>query len=288
MSPVLPSPGLRRSFQESLICFTLALRTSLHPSIILRSCFLCLLVFGLVTWLFVAKFSTIAILAGLIALYIVTGGAFFGIISGSAAGGASGMVAGLSIFAMAPVYAWVAMYTAALGAGLIVAAYFILIVLGIHLTLHFSLTDSLSTLAGKHYPPFEQHAPASNGQHSLPISRSSWWGSPIAIILYLCIPVVNSIILLSLLAYLNVRTLVPITLRERVDKQEQRQIIMHQRKAMIFFSLLLLPVACIPVLNLLLPALLGAGTAHLAYRGMQFIRTAAGSQCECQVSLLPP
>lgn len=44
---------------------------------------------------------------------------------------------------------------------------------------------------------------------------------------------------------------------------------------------------CIPGINLLLPGMLGAGTAHLACRGLERVRAATGSTAARQVSLAP-
>lgn len=95
-------------------------------------------------------------------------------------------------------------------------------------------------------------------------------------------------LLLLLLAYLNVRFLIPAALSGLASGSEQLQAVARQRGAMTAFGLLILLIAPLPIINLLLPALLGAGSCHLAYRGLLRAELAAGVGETPQVSLPPP
>lgn len=244
------------AFGEAFICLGLALRSSLRPGILLRSSGLCLLAFSLWTWIFYAHFELIAQAAGMIALFVVYGAAvlvFLPSLSGGAGAGISGMAG------IAPALGMLLVYAALLTAAMIVALYIGLIVLSIRLALRWVLMDSLRTRALAQYPQLAQRTQGSGsllqaGRFHL----GPWLGIGIGPLLCLAVPVLNGVLLLLLLAYLNVRFLLPAALSGLASGAEQMQAVRQQRGAIIAFGLLILLLALVPVLNLLLPALLGS------------------------------
>lgn len=271
------------AFGEAVICLTLALHSSLRPGIVLRSSGLCLLMFGLWSWVFYAHFELIAKGAGLISIFVVYGAATLGFLP-SLSGGSGGGMAGI-----APALAMLLVYAAILTAAVIVVLYIGLIVLSIRLALRWVLMDSLRARALERYPQLATRTPGeANLLHSGRFHLGPWLGIGIGPLLCLAVPVINGVLLLLLLAYLNVRFLVPAALSGLASSTEQMQAVRSQRGATIAFGLLILLLSVVPVLNLLLPALLGAGSCHLAYRGLDRPDATAGAACMPQVSLPAP
>lgn len=271
------------AFGEAVICLTLALRSSLRPGIVLRSSGLCLLMFGLWSWVFYAHFELIAKAAGLLSIFVVYGAATLGFLP-SLSGGSGGGMAGI-----APALAMLLVYAAILTAAVIVVLYIGLIVLSIRLALRWVLMDSLRARALERYPQLATRTPGeANLLHSGRFHLGPWLGIGIGPLLCLAVPVINGVLLLLLLAYLNVRFLVPAALSGLASGTEQMQAVRSQHGATIAFGLLILLLAVVPVLNLLLPALLGAGSCHLAYRGLDRPDGTAGAACMPQVSLPAP
>lgn len=281
--------SIGRAFLEAFICLGLALRSSLRPGILIGSAGLCLLMTSLWGWLFYAHFEFIAKAAGLIATFVVMGAAALGLLP-SISGGPATISAMASI---APALALMAVYAALLAVAIVVVLYAGAVVLSIRLSLRWVLMGRLKTRARSRYPSLLQRQPAAAdllraGRYHL----GPWLGLGIGIgigpLLCLLIPVVNGILMLMLLAYLNVRFLVPAAFAGLASGAEQMRVVRAQRGALIAFGLLILMLAVVPVLNLLLPALLGSGVCHLAYRGLDRLDAAAGMAPEPQVSLPAP
>lgn len=277
--------SIGRAFLEAFICLGLALRSSLRPGILIGSSGLCLLMTSLWGWLFYAHFEFIAKAAGLIATFVVMGAAALGLLP-SISGGPATISAMASI---APALALMAVYAALLAVAIVVVLYAGAVVLSIRLSLRWVLMGRLKTRARSRYPSLLQRQPAAAdllraGRYHL----GPWLGIGLGPLLCLLIPVVNGVLLLMLLAYLNVRFLVPTALAGLASGAEQMRVVRAQRGALIAFGLLILMLAVVPVLNLLLPALLGGGVCHLAYRGLDRLDAAAGMAPEPQVSLPAP
>ncbi|MGX5725239.1 hypothetical protein ACWKWZ_09335 [Metapseudomonas otitidis] len=277
--------SIGRAFLEAFICLGLALRSSLRPGILIGSAGLCLLMTSFWGWLFYAHFEFIAKAAGLIATFVVMGAAALGLLP-SISGGPATISAMASI---APALALMALYAALLAVAIVVVLYAGAVVLSIRLSLRWVLMGRLKTRARSRYPSLLQRQPAAAdllraGRYHL----GPWLGIGLGPLLCLLIPVVNGVLLLMLLAYLNVRFLVPTALAGLASGAEQMRVVRVQRGALIAFGLLILMLALVPVLNLLLPALLGGGVCHLAYRGLDRLDAAAGMAPEPQVSLPAP
>lgn len=277
--------SIGRAFLEAFICLGLALRSSLRPGILIGSAGLCLLMTSFWGWLFYAHFEFIAKAAGLIATFVVMGATTLGLLP-SISGGPATISAMASI---APALALMAVYAALLAVAIVVVLYAGAVVLSIRLSLRWVLMGRLKTRARSRYPSLLQRQPAATdllraGRYHL----GPWLGIGLGPLLCLLIPVVNGVLLLMLLAYLNVRFLVPTALAGLASGAEQMSVVRAQRGALIAFGLLILMLALVPVLNLLLPALLGGGVCHLAYRGLDRLDAAAGMAPEPQVSLPAP
>lgn len=277
--------SIGRAFLEAFICLGLALRSSLRPGILIGSAGLCLLMTSLWGWLFYAHFEFIAKAAGLIATFVVMGAATLGLLP-SISGGPATISAMASI---APALALMAVYAALLAVAIVVVLYAGAVVLSIRLSLRWVLMGRLKARARSRYSSLLQRQPAAAdllraGRYHL----GPWLGIGLGPLLCLLIPVVNGVLLLMLLAYLNVRFLVPTALAGLASGAEQMRVVRAQRGALIAFGLLILMLAVVPVLNLLLPALLGGGVCHLAYRGLDRLDTPAGMAPEPQVSLPAP
>lgn len=277
--------SIGRAFLEAFVCLGLALRSSLRPGILIGSAGLCLLMTSLWGWLFYAHFEFIAKAAGLIATFVVMGAAALGLLP-SISGGPATISAMASI---APALALMAVYAALLAVAIVVVLYAGAVVLSIRLSLRWVLMGRLKTRARSRYPSLLQRQPAATdllraGRYHL----GPWLGIGLGPLLCLLIPVVNGVLLLMLLAYLNVRFLVPAALAGLASGAEQMRVVRAQRGALIAFGVLILMLALVPVLNLLLLALLGSGVCHLAYRGLDRLDAAAGMAPEPQVSLPAP
>ena len=272
------------AFGEAFICLGLALRSSLRPGILLRSSGLCVAVFGLWSWVFYAHFGLIAQAAGLISLFVVYGAAVLGFLPSLGGGtGVSGMAA------IGPALGMLVVYAALLTVAMIVVLYVGAIVLSIRLALRWVLMGSLRARALEQYPRLAQRTPGEgNLLQAGRFHLGPWLGLGIGPLLCLAVPLVNGVLLLLLLAYLNVRFLTPAALSGLASGEEQMQAVRRQRGAIVAFGLLILLLALVPVLNLLLPALLGAGSCHLAYRGLDRLDSPAGVACMPQVSLPAP
>jgi len=277
--------SIGRAFLEAFICLGLALRSSLRPGILIGSAGLCLLMTSFWGWLFYTHFEFIAKAAGLIASFVIMGAAALGLLP-SVSGGPATISAMANI---APALALMAVYAALLAVAIVVVLYAGAVVLSIRLSLRWVLMGRLKTRARSRYPSLLQRQPAAAdllraGRYHL----GPWLGIGLGPLLCLLIPVVNGVLLLMLLAYLNVRFLVPTALAGLASGAEQMRVVRAQRGALIAFGLLILMLALVPVLNLLLPALLGGGVCHLAYRGLDRLDTPAGMAPEPQVSLPAP
>lgn len=277
--------SIGRAFLEAFICLGLALRSSLRPGILIGSSGLCLLMTSFWGWLFYTHFEFIAKAAGLIASFVIMGAAALGLLP-SVSGGPATISAMANI---APALALMAVYAALLAVAIVVVLYAGAVVLSIRLSLRWVLMGRLKTRTRSHYPSLLQRQPAATdllraGRYHL----GPWLGIGLGPLLCLLIPVVNGVLMLMLLAYLNARFLVPAALAGLASGAEQMRVVRAQRGALIAFGLLILMLAVVPVLNLLLPALLGSGVCHLAYRGLDRLDAAAGMAPEPQVSLPAP
>lgn len=277
--------ALLLAFGEAFTCLALALRSSLRPGILLGSSGLCLLLFGLVSWLFYAHYELLGSAAGLLSLFVVYGAAVLGLlpgISGSAAG-----IPGMA--GIAPALALLLLLAAALTLLILALLYVGLILLGIRLSLRWVLMGSLRRRALQAYPQLagrrSDEGPSLLG---LRYRIAPWLGLGIGPLLCLLVPLLNGVLLLLLFAYLNVRLLMPAAFAGIASGRQQMQAVRQQRGAICAFGLLVLLLACVPLINLLLPALFGAGTCHLAYRGLLRAEAATGAQQAAQVSLPPP
>ncbi|MFP9025986.1 hypothetical protein ACLI38_35085, partial [Pseudomonas aeruginosa] len=105
-----------------------------------------------------------------------------------------------------------------------------------------------------------------------------WLGVSGSILVCLLVPLYTGVLLLLVLAYLNIRFLLPATLSGLADAGEQLAVLRARRGSLLLFGLLILLLALVPLLNLLLPAVLGGGTCHLANRGLAQLRGEATAE----------
>lgn len=272
--------AIASAFGEAFTCLGLALRDSLRPGILLRSSGLCLLAFGVWSWVFYSYFEQIATLAGWISFVVIYGGAALGLIP-SLAGGSGGGMGGI-----AGALAMLILYVAALTLVMLVTLYAGVIVLSIRLALPWLLMAPLRSRSLRHYPSLSGRSPAPTQRlRGLRYRLGPWLGITAGLLLCLLIPLINGLLVLILLAYLNVRFLAPPALSRLASGAEQLTAIDQQRGAMAAFGLLMFLLALVPVLNLLLPALLAGGACHLAYRGLDRSHRPAGVTPAPQVSL---
>jgi len=273
--------AIASAFGEAFTCLGLALRDSLRPGILLRSSGLCLLAFGVWSWVFYSYFEQIGTLAGWISFVVIYGGAAaLGLIP-SLAGGSGGSMGG-----MGGALAMLILYVAALTLVMLVTLYAGVIVLSIRLALPWLLMDALRSRSLRHYPALAARTPASSELlRGLRYRLGPWLGITAGLLLCLLIPLVNGLLVLILLAYLNVRFLLPSALSRLASGAEQLAAIKQQRGALAAFGLLIFLLTLVPVLNLLLPALLAGGACHLAYRGLDRSHRPAGVTPAPQVSL---
>lgn len=141
--------SIASAFGEAMICLTLALRSSLDLGVVARSCGLCLLAFGLWTWLFYAQFEVIAQLAGLLSLFIVMGAAVLGVVPGLSGGGGA-TLSGMG--GIAPALGMLVVYSGLLTLAMICTLYIGLIVVSIRLALRGVLMNRLRERALRQYP----------------------------------------------------------------------------------------------------------------------------------------
>ncbi|MES2248752.1 MAG: EI24 domain-containing protein [Pseudomonadota bacterium] len=264
--------SLLGAVRESLVCLALAFRSSLRPGIVLRSAGLCLLVFAVWSWVFYRHFQPIGMAAGVVSVFVVMGGAVLGLLPGT--GGTGGSVAGMA--GIAPALAMLLVYAAVLTAAVLVVMYVGVIVATIRLALRWVLLGPVRERVQARYPALlAQPRPGPSGWLAgVRGWLGPWLGASLGMLLCLLVPVVNGVLLFLLLAYLNVRFLLGPALAGVANGEERMRVVRRQRGAMVVFGVLILLLALVPVVNLLLPALLGAGTCHLGYRGMEAERRA--------------
>lgn len=272
------------AFREAFICLGLAFRDSLRPGILLRSAGICILASVLWTWVFIHYYEQIAIGCGALSFFIVYGGVILGFLPGlSGGGGGGGGMAG-----MAGPLGMMVMYVAALALIMAVVLYAGAIVLSIRVALRWVLMGKMRERCIRHYPALQQRA-AGDKKLLLGVRYilGPWIGFTLGTLACLLIPLVNGVLIILLLAYLNVRFLTPAAFASLVSSSEQLEAINGQRGAMLAFGLLILLLALVPVVNLLLPALLAGGACHLGYRGLDRSHSPAGVAPAAQVSLPP-
>ncbi|MCW5226058.1 50S ribosomal protein L11 methyltransferase [Pseudomonas aeruginosa] len=280
---------IRRWYRQSLAaateaatCFALGFRESLQPAALFRSASLCILVSVLCTWLFVHFFEPIIRLCGWAALYTAFSVANFALIpSGSLieAGSGGPYFDPLAAFNGLAGLAQLAFYFVGYAALFFVALYAASIVFGIRLGLRIGLLGQLKEQVRQRYPRL---APASGERISLwraaGFRLAPWLGVSGSILVGLLVPLYNGVLLLLALAYLNIRFLLPATLAGLADAGEQLAVLRARRGSLLLFGLLILLLALVPLLNLLLPAVLGGGTCHLANRGLAQLRGEATAE----------
>lgn len=254
------------AFREAFICLGLAFRDSLRPGILLRSAGLCALAFGIWTWVFFEYYEQIGTACGVLSLVIIYGGVVLGFLPSISGGG--GSVA--SMGSMGGPLAMLVLYVAALALVMFVLLYIGAIVASIRLALRWVLMGSVRKRCMRHYPLLQQRA--SGDRNLLRGARyviGPWLGLTLGTLVCLLIPLVNGVLMVLLLAYLNVRFLTPAAFSNLVSSSEQLAALKGQRGAMLAFGLLILLLAIVPVANLLLPALLAGGACHLGFRGLK-------------------
>ncbi len=270
------------AFAEAFKCLGLALRDSLRPGILLRSAGLCALAFGLWTWVFFEYYEQIGIGCGALSLFIIYGGVVLGFLP-SLSGGGGGSMGG-----MAGPLAMLVMYVAALALILFVLLYTVAIVATIRLALRWVLMGKVRKRCIRHYPQLQQRAERdSNLLHGVRYVLGPWLGITLGTLVCLLIPLLNGVLLVGLLAYLNVRFLIPAAFSSLATSNEQLGALADRRGAILAYGLLIFLIALVPVLNLLLPALLAGGACHLGYRGLNRTQSPAGAASAPQVSLPP-
>lgn len=273
------------AFAEAFKCLGLAFRDSLRPGILLRSAGLCALAFGLWTWVFFEYYEQIGVACGALSLFIIYGGVVLGFLP-SLSGGGGGSVA--SMGGMAGPLAMLVMYVAALALILFVLVYTVAIVASIRLALRWVLMGAVRARCIRHYPELQQRAERdSNLLHGVRYVLGPWVGITLGTLVCLLVPLVNGVLLVLLLAYLNVRFLIPAAFSNLATSNEQLGALAERRGAILAYGLLIFLIALVPVLNLLLPALLAGGACHLAYRGLNRTHSPAGAASAPQVSLPP-
>lgn len=253
--------------REAGVCLLLALRGSLYPPLLFGSAGLCVLLSSLWAWLFYSHFELIAYLSGLLATFIVLGAGILGLLPGLAGNGPA-TISGMA--GIGPAMALAALYIAALTVAIVVALYAGIVLLSIRLLLPWLLLPRARQRALGHYPALQSRTPCSGhplrtGQYYL----APWLGLGVGTLLCLLIPLLNGLLLLVLLGYLNLRFLMPYSLHGLASAAEQLQVARLQRGALIVYGLLMLILVLVPLLNLLLPALLASGISHIGYRGLQ-------------------
>lgn len=271
------------AFREAGLCLLLALRSSLHPTLLLGSAGLCILLSSLWLWLFYHYFELIAQLAGVVATFVVLGAGTLGLLPGLASSGPA-TLSGMA--GIAPAMALAALYAAALALLILIALYAGAVLVSIRLLLPWLLLPRARRRALRHYPQLhgrrkQSGHPLRTGQYYL----APWLGLGAGTLLCLLVPLLNGVLLLVLLGYLNLRFLLPYTLHDLASAAEQLQVARLQRGALIVYGVLMLCLVLLPLVNLLLPALLASGSSHLAYRGLQRLDASTGASQAAQVSL---
>lgn len=270
MSLISKLQPITRAFGEAFICLGLALRSSMRPGILLRSIGLCILLSAFWSWIFFTYFEPIAVGAGVVSFFVTYGALALGLLPGVSGG--AGTISAMAGIGQA--LAMMLVVTAVLTLVVIATLYAGAIVFSIRLALRWTLMTSLRKRSLKPYPALAKRTPATSdllnsGRYHL----APWLGISLGPVLCLLVPGLNGLLLVMLLAYLNVRFLFPAALSGLASGAEQLEAVRAQRGAIIVYGLLMLGLALIPLLNLLLPAILGSGACHLAYRGLNSATT---------------
>lgn len=239
---------------EAFRCFSLALREAMRPSLIAWSVFLFMgvFVFWSVIWLFFGTDIRDAILAAsqwlIEALFYQQGVA-------PQAGLSAWLVQGLQWF------------NALFSYVLLLVSYLLCVLLSLRLLLELLLMARIQAQCLQSYPQLSAGVKASYF-HVLFDALWMLFLSLAVTLLCLLIPVVGGVILFVALSYLNIRSLVNDALDGLASTAQRRELIRQHRASMLLLGILISGWMLIPVLGLIGPLLLGAGSCHLFMRAL--------------------
>jgi hypothetical protein len=264
--------AVRSAAREAGICFVLGLKDSLHPVILARSVWLSLLVTLICTGLFVYFFTDILKLCAYAALFTALSVANFALLP-TLATTSSSVVFVPDPFALFNAFAGMVqlvLYLAAYTGIFFVILFCACVLLGVRLGAPRALLPSVRKRIGARYGMTlrtEELAVSvwSAANRSLP----TWLGISGWTLACLLIPIYNGVLMLLGLLYLNIRFLLSAAIQGWSDDAEQLQVIHARKGTLLLFGLLMALLALIPVLNLLLPGVLCAGTCHLGCRALR-------------------
>lgn len=279
--------AIRSAAREAGVCFALGLKDSLHPGILLPSIWLSLLVTLIGTGLFVYFFTDILKLCGYAALFTALSVANFALLP-TLATTSSNVVFVPDPFALFNAFAGMVqlvLYLAAYTGIFFVILFCACVLLGIRLGAPRVLLPSVRKRLGAGYGmTLSTGAPTDSLWSAANRSLPTWLGISGWTMACLLIPVYNGVLMLLGLLYLNIRFLLPAAIKGWSDGAEQLQVIRARNGTLLLFGLLMALLALIPVLNLLLPGVLCAGTCHL---GCRALRQASNQATEATVAVLP-
>lgn len=273
-------PAITRAFSGAAFAMGSGLKGALRPSVLWRSAAIALCAGSIALWLFarhweVAQYFVIAFVPLLFASFGLTGAqadhARFSAPATTAggfdlAGGAMDLAHGLA-----------GLGHAALALALAVVCGWLLC--GLLLTLLASCRWLLPEAVRRSL----EKQPGLRAAEVAEARKGALWRLPLRIIgvlllsqlIYLAAMFVPHLGLLwfPLLAYLPVAFLAERALRGLGSVAERDAALKRKRGAFVLFGLIVLAMSCVPVLNLLAPALLVIGTTRLVHRGLGGLRT---------------
>lgn len=260
---------------EAVICFVLGLKESLIPSLLIRSAGWCLLVGTACIYGFYNQFSEIALFCVWIALFSamsVTNFAVFGAVA-SAAGVVTGSVAAVNPIPWLNLLAGVgqvAVYLTVYFVLFFSILFFTCMMLGVRLVIHMGFFQRVQLLVEGGYPSLVTKGQGQSVSALLAARYrpTKWLGVSGWTLMGLLIPLYNGILILLSLPYLSMRLLLAPAIARYADGEEQLKVIRAQRVSVLFLGIFNLLLACVPLVNLLLPVTLSASACHLYMRAL--------------------
>ncbi len=149
-----------------------------------------------------------------------------------------------------------------------VLAYVLLVIVSMALVILLVLMPRIRDTCLRAYPALQ---PASTGLALLgPWRNAVYLVSALLAggVASLMLPVVGSLLMVTLVSYFNVRGLLYDALDGLATPAEQEAVLRRQRPAILLLGLLLSALALVPVLGLLSPLIMGTSASHLAFAAL--------------------
>ena len=263
--------ALSAGVREASLCFALGLRESLAPRLLLPSAGWCLLVSCICGYVFYVNFAAICEFCGWLSAFAALGVANFAILAPASATPSIGMgVDPLAFFNLGVGVLQLALYIAAFFTAMMVMLFLGLLLIGLRLVIHLGFFQKVRACVQQRYPGVAADCRATSRTpwREARYGPARWLGLSRWTLASLLIPLYNGALIILSLPFVHMRLLLTPAIGGCADAREQLAIAKAARVRILFLGLFNMLLACVPVLNLLLPATLSASACHLYMRAL--------------------